>query len=78
MIKAIDPKLKVHGKDATFYDPCCGTGGFLAETHVYLTDPKLFETEVPENIGSATSTINTAASNQFSLTVFHCFCSVIV
>ena len=31
MVRAISPKLKLHGRDSTFYDPCCGTGGFLIE-----------------------------------------------
>jgi type I restriction enzyme M protein len=31
MITAIDPVAR-----KTFYDPCCGTGGFLAETYKYL------------------------------------------
>lgn len=36
MIKAVDPKLKMKNKESIFYDPCCGTGGFLAEIFVYL------------------------------------------
>jgi type I restriction enzyme M protein len=35
MIRAVEPKL---GK--TIYDPCCGTGGFLAQSYEYL-DAKL-------------------------------------
>ncbi len=35
MIHAVSPKT-----DATFYDPCCGTGGFLAETYKYLYENK--------------------------------------
>lgn len=31
MIRVVDPDL-----DATVYDPCCGTGGFLAEAYDYL------------------------------------------
>lgn len=31
MITAVNPKV-----NSTFYDPCCGTGGFLAETYKYL------------------------------------------
>lgn len=31
MITAVKPKVK-----STFYDPCCGTGGFLAETYKFL------------------------------------------
>lgn len=46
MIRAIAPKLKVHGRDATFYDPCCGTGGFLAETFVYLMNQEPTATEI--------------------------------
>ena len=36
MIKALSPKTEIDGKGAIFYDPCCGTGGFLAETFLYL------------------------------------------
>lgn len=46
MIRAIAPKIKVNGKDTTFYDPCCGTGGFLAETFVYLMGQELTATEI--------------------------------
>ncbi len=46
MIKTITPKLKVHGRDASFYDPCCGTGGFLAETFVYLMNQEPTATEI--------------------------------
>ena len=31
MVTVIDPKI-----ESSFYDPCCGTGGFLAETYKYL------------------------------------------
>lgn len=38
MIRAIKPKInKSGGRRATFYDPCCGTGGFLAESFAYLS-----------------------------------------
>lgn len=46
MIRAISPKLKVQGRDAIFYDPCCGTGGFLAETFVYLMNQEPTATEI--------------------------------
>jgi len=46
MIRAIAPKLRVQGRDATFYDPCCGTGGFLAETFVYLMNQEPTATEI--------------------------------
>ncbi len=46
MVRAIAPKLKVKGRDATFYDPCCGTGGFLAETFVYLMNQEPTATEI--------------------------------
>ena len=46
MVRAIAPKIKVHGRDATFYDPCCGTGGFLAETFVYLMNQEPTPTEI--------------------------------
>jgi len=38
MIRAVKPTITKNGKFATFYDPCCGTGGFLAETYTFLTD----------------------------------------
>ena len=31
MVRAIDPKL-----GETVYDPCCGTGGFLAQAYEYM------------------------------------------
>jgi len=40
MVRTIKPLLRIDGSDAVFYDPCCGTGGFLAETFVYLMDQK--------------------------------------
>lgn len=46
MIRAVDPKIKLHGRDATFYDPCCGTGGFLAEAFVYLMNKELTASEI--------------------------------
>jgi type I restriction enzyme M protein len=46
MIRTIDPKLKIHGRNATFYDPCCGTGGFLAEAFGYLMDKEPTGTEI--------------------------------
>lgn len=42
MIRAIKPKITKSGNLATIYDPCCGTGGFLAETQTYLNNPELF------------------------------------
>jgi type I restriction enzyme M protein len=46
MIRAIKPKITKDGKLATIYDPCCGTGGFLAETQTYLNNPELFGREL--------------------------------
>lgn len=46
MVRTIAPKIKVHGRDATYYDPCCGTGGFLAETFVYLMNQEPTATEI--------------------------------
>src|SRR3989338_8923374 len=46
MVRAIAPKLRVHSRDSTFYDPCCGTGGFLAETFVYLMNQEPTPTEI--------------------------------
>jgi glycosyltransferase involved in cell wall biosynthesis len=33
VVKAIDPKI-----NESVYDPCCGTGGFLAQSYEYMTD----------------------------------------
>ena len=49
MIRTIKPRLKNNDKYSVFYDPCCGTGGFLAETFIYLMDQELNATEI-ENI----------------------------
>ena len=51
MIKAIKPSLKREGKYPVFYDPCCGTGGFLAESFVYLMNqgPTAAEIEYLKN-----------------------------
>jgi len=46
MIRTIKPQLKREGKEVVFYDPCCGTGGFLAETFVYLMDQEPTATEI--------------------------------
>lgn len=35
MIQVVDPKI-----GETVYDPCCGTGGFLAQTYQYLYDKR--------------------------------------
>ncbi|MGI9348144.1 MAG: type I restriction-modification system subunit M [Gammaproteobacteria bacterium] len=35
MVQAINPQI-----GETVYDPCCGTGGFLVQTHEYLRDKK--------------------------------------
>jgi type I restriction enzyme M protein len=39
MVKLVDPKI-----GETIYDPACGTGGFLAQAHLYL-EPKAKTTE---------------------------------
>jgi type I restriction enzyme M protein len=31
MVKAVDPRC-----GETVYDPCCGTGGFLAQAYEYV------------------------------------------
>ncbi len=46
MIKAIDPIITKNGRLNTFYDPCCGTGGFLAETYIYLNAKEPLATEI--------------------------------
>ena len=35
LVQAVDPRL-----GETIYDPCCGTGGFLAQAYEYLTDER--------------------------------------
>lgn len=46
MIKAVKPTVTRNSKQTTFYDPCCGTGGFLAEAFVYLENQNLTGTEM--------------------------------
>ena len=46
MIKAVNPQVLKNGKHTTFYDPACGTGGFLAESYVYLEKQKLTGTDI--------------------------------
>ncbi len=41
MIRAIKPEIIKDGALVTIYDPCCGTGGFLAESYTYFTNPEL-------------------------------------
>jgi type I restriction enzyme M protein len=41
MIRAVKPQTIKNGVPAMFNDPCCGTGGFIAENFVYLTSPEL-------------------------------------
>lgn len=53
MIRTIKPALKKDGNYATFYDPCCGTGGFLAETFIHLMDQELNATEIEYLVNGA-------------------------
>jgi type I restriction enzyme M protein len=46
MIRAVAPTL---GK--TVYDPCCGTGGFLAQKYKYLDDELKKQDATPDQIG---------------------------
>ena len=46
MIRTIKPLVKKDGGYAVFYDPCCGTGGFLAESFVYMMDQELNAQEI--------------------------------
>jgi type I restriction enzyme M protein len=39
MIRAVRPNVKHKGEYVTFYDPGCGTGGFLAEIYTHLINP---------------------------------------
>ncbi|MCZ7402606.1 MAG: N-6 DNA methylase [Candidatus Methanoperedens sp.] len=41
MIRAVKPEIIKDGAPVTIYDPCCGTGGFLAESYAYFTNPEL-------------------------------------
>jgi len=36
MIRAVKPEIIKDGALVRIYDPCCGTGGFLAESYAYL------------------------------------------
>jgi len=40
MVRVIDPKV-----GETIYDPCCGTGGFLAQAYQYMKDKALTATD---------------------------------
>lgn len=48
MISIVDPKV-----GETVYDPACGTGGFLAQTHLYL-EPKAKTPELRKFLNSQT------------------------
>jgi type I restriction enzyme M protein len=41
MIRRVMPEIIKDGALVTIYDPCCGTGGFLAESYAYFTNPEL-------------------------------------
>jgi len=41
MIRAVKPEIIKDGALVRIYDPCCGTGGFLAESYAYFTNPEL-------------------------------------
>jgi type I restriction enzyme M protein len=46
MIRAVKPEINKNGEMINIYDPCCGTGGFLAENYVYFTTPDLCGNEL--------------------------------
>ncbi len=48
MIQIVDPKI-----GETIYDPACGTGGFLAQAHLYL-EPKAKTTETRKILNNKT------------------------
>lgn len=48
MIQMVDPKI-----GETIYDPACGTGGFLAQAHLYL-EPKAKTTETRKILNNKT------------------------
>lgn len=48
MIQMVDPKI-----GETIYDPACGTGGFLAQAHLYL-EPKAKTTEARKILNNKT------------------------
>ncbi len=41
MIRGVMPEIIKDGAFVTIYDPCCGTGGFLAESYAYFINPEL-------------------------------------
>lgn len=41
MVKVIDPKI-----GETVYDPCCGTGGFLAQSYLYMKEKVKTATDI--------------------------------
>ncbi len=46
MIRAVKPEIIKDGTLVTIYDPGCGTGGFLAESYAYFTNPELSGSEL--------------------------------
>ncbi|MDQ1254595.1 MAG: type restriction enzyme protein, partial [Euryarchaeota archaeon] len=51
MIRAVKPKISGQGGEMkTLYDPCCGTGGFLAENYTYFLNPELSGTRLTSEI----------------------------
>lgn len=51
MVRVIDPKI-----GECVYDPCCGTGGFLAQAAQYLHDKINAGTSLPEGMSQASGT----------------------
>lgn len=51
MIRAVKPEVSGKGGEMkTFYDPCCGTGGFLAENYTYFMDPEFSGTTLATEV----------------------------
>jgi type I restriction enzyme M protein len=59
MVKAIDPRI-----GETVYDPCCGTGGFLAQAAEYLLSAVQSKAKLPRGT-SAAEAIETIKRNTF-------------
>jgi type I restriction enzyme M protein len=51
MVRAIDPRV-----GERVYDPCCGTGGFLAQAAQYLMDKIKHGTDLPPGMSKAAAT----------------------
>lgn len=46
MVKVVDPQF-----EETIYDPCCGTGGFLAQAYEYMREKNMLDSDYSSNSG---------------------------